>query len=131
MRQFFVCLSALSVITLCGCGGGQSGPAKYQVTGQVTFDQKPVAEGVIILYPTEKGLDADSGPIQNGKYSLSAKPGSKRVEIMASRKAEKQIIKGKDEIEQYIPPMYNQKSTLTADIKPNNSNKFDFDLKAK
>ncbi len=50
---------------------------------------------------------------------------------MASRKAEKQIIKGKDEIEQYIPPMYNQKSTLTADIKPNNSNKFDFDLKAK
>lgn len=129
--RVFVAASLCLILTGAGCGSGDTGPAKYKVTGLVTLDEKPIPEGVITLYPTEQGLDADAGPIKDGKFSFTAKPGPKRVEIMASRVMEKQVIPGKVESEQYLPDIYNTKTTLKAEIDAADDNALDFDLKSK
>ena len=38
---------------LAGCGGGESGPTNYPVSGKVTVDGEPLAEGDIIFRDAE------------------------------------------------------------------------------
>ena len=58
MTRHFVGLLVLSVAI--GCGGGPAGPPRYDVSGSVTYDGKPLPVGHIMFQPdTNKG---NSGP---------------------------------------------------------------------
>lgn len=63
-------LGVLLLTMLLGCGAPE-GPAKFDVSGNVTYQGKPVPTGTVTFYPnTEKGT---SGPtaqakIVDGKY---------------------------------------------------------------
>ncbi len=124
-------LFACSMLLLAGCQTA-AGPENQPVTGSVTFDGEPVAEGAIVFRDAAGQTRSCGGPIAGGKYSFEASPGSKKVEITAMRE-----VPGKmdttsnpgEEVpleEQYIPEKYNSESTLTAEV--SGSDPIDFEL---
>lgn len=70
-RNHWLAWGLLVCVTLFyGCGG-TDGPARYDVSGSVTFDGKPVPAGVILFTPD--GAKNNRGPtgfakIKDGKY---------------------------------------------------------------
>jgi hypothetical protein len=103
----------LVILVLTGCGG----PMKYTVTGTVTFDGEPIADGHIAFIPEDAG-QGGGGRITKGRYTVQADPGKNRVEVRAVKKM---MIIGPDgkpveDFGAYIPPKYNINTTLKADI---------------
>src|SRR5207248_8852791 len=114
---------------VAGCG--DSGPKMYPVSGTVTFDDQPIPEGDIVFLPEEKQFGPDAGKIKDGKYAFRAKGGKKKVQIQASRLIPgKKGPMGEPAREDYIPPRYNTKTELTADVGSGTS-EFNFNLKSK
>jgi hypothetical protein len=67
-------LAAAAIVLPAGCGG----PARYDVSGKVTYDGRPLAAGVIFFDPdVTKKNDGPQGYaiIKNGTYNTSAKNG--------------------------------------------------------
>lgn len=124
--RFLVLGAALSLPLLAGCGGE---PPTYAVTGAVTYNGTAVAEGDITLVPEDRSLGSEGGKIKDGTYSVKARAGKKRVEIRAARVV-KQGPMG-PVYEDYIPTEFNAQSKLTADVKSDGKNEFDFHLKGK
>lgn len=129
-------LTLLVASFILGCSGGQA-----IVEGQVTFDGQPVEQGTIVFEPVDGTGAVAGGTIQNGKYRLGAEeqltPGNKLVRIKAMRATGQKIKAGPpapddamvDEVQQYIPPHYNEQSTLTAEVAAGKSTK-DFELRS-
>jgi hypothetical protein len=125
-----VTLAALASLALAGCGGRET----FDVTGKVTFDGVAVEKGEISFIPTDGPAAADGGVIENGTFAFAAKPGTKRVEIRASRPLppEKQTNPEMGLMyDDYIPAMYNRESTLTAEVSADGERTYSFDLKSK
>jgi hypothetical protein len=118
---------------LAGCGGGNSGLQKVIVSGTVTLDGSPIADGNVRFYPIEGTKGAVSGgPIHDGVYAAHGKGGvpvgRHRVEIQAYRPAKGQPASSEGaSIEQYLPPRFNENSTLTAEV-TTETEKLDFAL---
>jgi hypothetical protein len=71
----FIAAMALA-LPLAGCGS--EGPPRYELSGTVTFDGKPVPKGFITFTPdTEKGNDGPGGgaEIIDGKYRTESGKG--------------------------------------------------------
>lgn len=69
---------ALSLLTLIGCGGDVG----YDLSGKVTFDGKPIPEGMIYFSPdSSKGNKGSTGyaKIKNGEYNTASEGGMKRL----------------------------------------------------
>ena len=129
-------LVALSLLVACGGCGGGSAPEKVIISGVVTYDGKPVANGEVRFYPIEGTKGAVSGgPIRDGAYVAQGKGGvpigKHRVEIQAFRPA-----KGHESnpeggpVDQYLPARFNESSTLTEQI-TTETKKIDFALSSK
>jgi hypothetical protein len=69
------------VILIAGCG-----PQHATVTGDVSYEGTPVAQGVVTLLPADGKGGAASGDIGNGKFKLeNVQPGPKVVQVTATR----------------------------------------------
>jgi hypothetical protein len=123
---------ALSAV-IAGCG--PSGPATYPVSGTVTFNGQPIPDehnGYITFVHEDKSIGAQSAQIIGGKYNLRAQEGKQTVQIWASRfVGPRNEVMGLTPKEQYIPTKYNAATELTAEIKPIDDNKYDFQLEDK
>ncbi|MDB5338027.1 MAG: hypothetical protein JWN70_3646 [Planctomycetaceae bacterium] len=78
IRQWPWFLTCLSSILLSGCGLSDSGPTRYDATGAVTFQGKPVPYGEIIFEPdSSKGNEgpAARAVIENGTYKTEKDKG--------------------------------------------------------
>jgi hypothetical protein len=75
-------LLVASSAMLAGCG-----PATGTVSGQITYDGKPVEKGHILFTPADgKGKDA-GGPIIGGRYrAIGLPPGIKIVKVIGVKK---------------------------------------------
>lgn len=134
------CVSAVAVVTsapsivgvmvsLAGCG--QPGIPTYVVTGTVLVNGKPVDQGDIVFVPFDERIAPEGGRIVAGKYAMRAKAGRNRVEIMALDLGPNTVmIDGVPIAKNYLPPKYNAESVLDGEVKPHNSNQFDFELNA-
>jgi len=121
---------------LAGCGSD-----RCPVGGEVSFDGKPVEKGSIAFEPVDGQGPTSGGTIADGKYCLVGSaaplPGKKTVRITGVRKTGRKIAAGLpsppgtmiDEIERYIPKIYNTNSTLTCDVSRDDSKTIDFNLK--
>ena len=142
------CAMGLVVVWLGTCIGCDTGSATAEVEGTVTFDDQPV-DGSIVLEPADGAGPSAGGTIEQGKYRLSGEggvvPGKKTVRITAVRKTGRKHdasmpgATGKgpsggetlvDEMEQYIPAIYNEKSTLTCEVVAGKTNQHNFELKS-
>jgi hypothetical protein len=56
--------AALGILILAGCGGGD-GLEMYPVRGEVTYNGKPVSQGIVTYTPTTPGVGRTAnGPLQ-------------------------------------------------------------------
>tara|TARA_R110002095_G_scaffold39808_4_gene36660 strand:- start:4033 stop:4449 length:417 start_codon:yes stop_codon:yes gene_type:complete len=110
-----------AVILLVGCSQGESSVELIPVSGTVTYQGKPVRDGVIRLAP-DKGVQAPvkTTNIINGEYSFTDRSavaaGTYQVEITAFRGEEKAPLDVKpgesSGREQFLPAEYNKKTTI-------------------
>lgn len=100
----------------------------YEVTGEVFVNGELVDNGAITLDPIDGKGGVYSSQIQAGKYSMQASAGKKRVSITASRPSDKLGPDGKPMSKQYLPPRFNAKTKLAAEIKSSGKNFFEFKL---
>jgi hypothetical protein len=110
-------------IVVAGCGGGGCA-----VQGKVLLDGEPVSEGRIALRPKQPGPNARTvqAVVSEGQFQFipaqGVVPGAYSVVITARRKTGQQLPpeEGSGEVldryEQYLPPKYNTRTELTADI---------------
>ena len=122
-------LPYIAVVFLCSCG--PSDPLLYTISGTVSFDGQPVEKGTIVFEPVDSvpGNGA-GGEIHNGVFTLQSRQGKKRVSIRATRPipGKRNDVMKVPAIQQYIPPQYNSKTTLTAEVLPEGENHFEFNL---
>lgn len=135
MNRFFQGLLIFGVVGLVGCGGPSDAPTRVPVSGEVTFDGEPIAQGDIIFRPEMEGGVTDAAKIKDGKYEMEVVPGKYRVEIRALREVgpAKTLDSGEagPNLEPYIPENYNDKSDLSAEVKESGNDPFNFTLKSK
>lgn len=119
--------AVLLALGLAGCG--PSGPTTYAVSGRVTFDGEPIADGYITFAPAVRGEAPAAAPIKAGAYRLRTTAGEKRVSVQASKfVGPENPVMGLRAREQYIPDRYNLETTLTAGVTADGANEFDFAL---
>lgn len=128
-----VLLASFSVflLLLTGCGGASDAPTQVKVEGTVTFDGEPLPAGSIVFDPADGKGGSSAGGIENGKFQFDSQLGPKKVLISASRDTGKKDQYDEPISESYIPKNYNSQTTLTAEVKPDGENKYDFVLKSK
>jgi len=125
---------------------GRNRSTRLPVSGTVTIDGQPLASGEIAFAPASPGQGSSAGAaIERGKYSISADkgllPGDYKVSIHAFRGTGKKTWDGMGEptapesqkkfveqLEQYIPPRYNEATELTAPVRAGKSKDLNFDL---
>jgi hypothetical protein len=127
------------IACVLGCGRGD-GLDRREVRGDATYDNEPIPEGTITLFPKAGGFVA-SGPIVNGQYVIKRAsgptPGLYQVKITGLRKTGNTIrieepgveTKEIEEVTSYIPTRYNDKSELELTVHADDSViEVDFDL---
>jgi len=120
LSQFAAIAAVLASVAGCS-SGGRPAEKTYPVSGTVTLDGQPLAEGEIIFKDPAKG-DVYLGQIKDGKFELQASAGPKRVEIYAYKMELDPVAREMygEEAQptkvNYIPPRYNTESTLTATV---------------
>jgi len=122
----------LSACPLAGCSSSQY----PTVEGEVTLDGQPLQEGGISFVPLDGQTPTAGGSIQDGRYSLEVPPGTKRIEITATKViGQRQAYEGDpnspmiDITESLIPERFNMRSELQFDVKPGVNTK-DFHLES-
>ena len=122
-------LTQICLLAVLAVGCGPSGPKTYPVSGTVTFNGEAVRKGHIVFSPLDRSTAPDAGEIRNGEFSLQAKAGQKRVEILADREVGKMDpVMHTIPRESYIPEKYNTQSILEREVVPDGENKFVFEL---
>jgi hypothetical protein len=135
------CLAFLSV-SLAGCGDSD-GLAREAISGTVTLDGQPLADGAIQMLPINRTEGTAGGAIvKDGKYTIEREkgllPGQYRVVISSSQAGAAAPSDGppgpvptSDAPKDPIPAKYNIETTLTADVKSGTPNVFPFELSTK
>jgi len=101
----------------CGGGGGTPKPAMSRVTGTVTLDGQPLADGVLVADPADKsGLPAQAA-IVNGAFSFEATPGRKTVRVSRTEVSPEKDQYGEPISREVLPARYNALSEL-AEVVP-------------
>ncbi len=72
LDRIVVSVCCLGLVAVLGCGGGAGDVDRYDVSGTVTFDGKPVPSGTITFLPAQ----GNTGPggnanIKDGKYDTA------------------------------------------------------------
>jgi|GEM_PF-488317 len=133
LRWMMVVVLCVGAMGCTGSSGSVVGPKKGAVSGQVTLDGKPLAEGQLLL------VDATGDPprqyvadIRNGAFECDATPGEKIVQIRAFREGKEASGSpgSPDSFVQYLPARYNDQSELRATIKLEGANKLEFALQS-
>lgn len=127
MTRPFMLLAIAVALSGCGAPGVKLAP----VSGTVTLDGAPLAEGTVYFKTVATG-SVEAFPVKGGKFSGTAAPGDRRVEVTAYRTTPRPNDAMKGEIqESLIGAEYNTGSKLTATVLAEGPNTFTFEVKAK
>lgn len=122
------CMVTLAAGLAVASGCGPSGPPKYPVEGNVSFEGQPISSGYISFVPQDSKGRTASTNIENGQFSTEARAGDYKVQIQASQEYGPVIPSmGERARKQYIPRKYNQDTTLSATVQAED-NVFDYEL---
>jgi len=126
MLRYLLIAVALALPLVMGCG--EPTVKKYPVSGTVTFDDKPLDDGVIqFMNPEDGGID--SFPIKAGSFKGEVRSGKRKVQITANKEGPSPM-PGVKAMINYIPDKYNSKTTLEEEIKAGPNEGLKYDLKS-
>jgi hypothetical protein len=140
MRRLAFCLRILAgiivLVSLGGCGDQRN---RQEITGEVKLKGQPIEQGIIHFHPQDGQETGDGAAILKGKYQIPRQkglsPGKYRVTIYAGNGVSGEgeaspdsPNAGKRLPRERVPPEYNEKSKLIAEVKPGGQNKFDYDI---
>lgn len=124
-------------LLLAGCGPAD-GLNRQAVSGVVTLDGQPLAQGAILFEPLSRESGTAIGAtIRRGAFAISrnqgAVPGTYRVRIYASSGKQAAPANGQTErtprpMIERLPARYNTRSMLHADVVARPQNSYLFDL---
>lgn len=122
----------LATILLSGCNSS----ANEGVTGTITLDGQPLPDADVVFTPQEGGRPAMGTTDASGNFELvytihekGAPAGSYIVRIRTSRTETGE--NGRDvNTPEKVPPKYNNRSELIAEIQDGANNHFDFKLES-
>ena len=126
-----------AVTLLAGCG--EDLPELVNVTGTVTMDGKPLANATVIFEP-ENDRASQGVTDEQGRYELLYKVGApgavvgkhtvriSKYEGGGEGEEEEEDAATMDEESSLVPAAYNEQSELTADVKPDKEDGYDFNL---
>jgi hypothetical protein len=127
-------LALVSIVVLAGCGSGEVGPLKVEVSGTVTLDGAPLPEGEITFHPTGPG-QTGGGPIKDGEFTVELTPAAMKVEITSWRETgqSETLESGESGVvrTQVVPAQFNEKTTLEATIPESDPPPLEFKLISK
>jgi hypothetical protein len=109
----------------------------HSVSGTVTFDGQPVADGYIEFRALSGDTRGFAGPIKQGAYAAKTFAKPMKVSITAFREVPGKFSQAAPDqpkqpaTEQYIPARYNVTTELKADIPAGGDRRLDFELKSK
>jgi hypothetical protein len=128
-----VCIVAVGI---CGCA--DAGAKRYAVSGEVKWKGKPLDWGAITFLSEDPAMGSGGGAmIKDGQYSIPAKQGllPGRYKVMVSAVDSKNKVIDPDSPPGYLPvpkdriqSKYNSQTTLTADVKAEGKNTFNFEV---
>ena len=126
-RRAALLLTFAALFCLTGCG--KSGPTRYDISGTVTFDGKPVPEGNISFEPTEGDVGGGYAFIRDGKFDTTVDGrghmgGTHRIQITGFTG-----VTSPDNPDAGSPPLFEPYET-SADL-PNESGTMDFEVPSK
>lgn len=126
-RWLMLCVAGV----LCLANGcAKPGPKLYPVSGNVTLDGQPLAEGTVYFKTIATG-DVDSLPVKAGRFEGKAVEGARRVEVVAYRLIPVAGEMGGEVPESLIAKRFNIDSTLTAEVTAAGPNTFEFAVTGK
>ena len=112
--------SAVFVLAFCAALAGCSKkPNIGTVTGDVTFDGRPLSSGVIHFEAADGKAAPVDAAISDGKYAIEMPPGDKRISISAPKVTGKRKAYDLpdspmvDIVQELLPVQYNAQSDLT------------------
>lgn len=105
-----------AVCLLAGCGRAEKVETNYSVSGTVRVDGMPLENGMVSFLPADGKGGGTTAIVQNGDFECGVAPGEKIVGIHDVQKQRS---------------YENPQSPLTAIVKPNSKNHFDFDISSK
>lgn len=123
MWVFLLICGAIAGSGLLGCGSSD-GPKLGHVVGTVTLNGEPLSQAMLVFHPT-RGRESTAKTDADGRYELTYTPAKKGALI------DNHVVRISTRSEflprEKVPPWYNQKTTLTAAVKPK-KNTIDFKL---
>lgn len=143
-RNFRLAAIATLLMSATGCGHSGDQPELGLVSGTVTIDGAALA-GVTVTFVPDNGRPAMGHTDANGKYQLTyirdergCKLGRNRVQIGNREESDDaDQLEGDDYIQKptrppppKVPPRYNSRSELVADVE-SGENRFDFRLRSR
>ena len=136
-RPCGIVVATLLVVGMAGCNRPRP-PVMVPVSGTVSYNGKPIAEGLIVFAARDGSCAPNLLKITAGRYEGRVIVGDKRIEVRAMRKAKRSESAatgpGADEgpvLENWIPAEYNDASTLTRLLEPPGPVTIDLELAAK
>lgn len=131
------CGLLLFSVFYAGCAD-ENAVGRFVLSGTVTYDGQPVTNGTIELFPAAGNTGKPAGAeIIDGRYemqrTLGPELGNYEVVILANRPSGRRVPadEGSSEMvdipEQYIPAIYNTRTTLKAEVSGDQAD-LNFDL---
>ena len=123
-------------IAIAGCGGGAGDRSTKDpsVRGTVTLDGQPFTDAdIAFINPTTKGI-IGGGRVTDGAFTFTCPPGSYKVKIQASRQVPGKVVAHMGNAPVWaesLPKIYNDNTILTAEVKDDNNEPFQFEMKSK
>ncbi|MFM7292671.1 MAG: hypothetical protein ACKOHG_11645 [Planctomycetia bacterium] len=115
VAPFLPTVSLVAVCLLAGCGRPQKVEMNYPVSGTVRVDGKPLENGMVSFLPADGKGGGTTAMVQNGAFECGVAPGEKNVGI--------HDVKNQRSYD-------NPSKPLTAEVKPDAENRFEFDVKS-
>jgi hypothetical protein len=120
----------LILLPLAGCGGG-SGEDLHKVTGSVTLDGKSLSDANVEFYPVAEGSSASAVTDENGDYELDFTADEKGAPVGKYTVSISKVEDTPQGDREVLPLIYNEETTLEAEVTSDGDNVFNFELKSK
>ena len=110
---------AVALLAVVGCGPGDN---MADVSGTVSYNGEPVADGSISFTPADGKTPTAGGNVKDGKYSCKVPVGPMKVSVTSAKEVGRKKLYGKDGpdmpvMKEVLPEKYNMKTELTYEVK--------------